>query len=88
MKSSWTGIGFSHHSVPSLSNTATRSATGTGSAPSAPQTCSTKPITASRAAPSCQLASGSGMSAPPLSVRDFSAPTEPTRPSRRLTPGG
>ena len=24
MKSSWIGIGFSHHSVPSLSNTATR----------------------------------------------------------------
>ena len=29
MKSSWIGIGFSHHSVPSLSNTATRSSTGT-----------------------------------------------------------
>ena len=28
MKSSWIGIGFSHHSVPSLSNAATRSATG------------------------------------------------------------
>ena len=30
MKSSWIGIGFSHHSVPSLSKTATRSSTGTG----------------------------------------------------------
>ena len=28
MKSSWTGIGFSVHSVPSLSNTAIRSAGG------------------------------------------------------------
>src|SRR5437899_578523 len=31
MKSAWIGIGFSHHSVPSLSNTATRSSTGTSS---------------------------------------------------------
>ena len=67
MKSSWIGIGFSHHSVPSLSNTATRSSTGTGSVPSAPRTRSTNAITASRAAPSCQLASGSGISAPPRS---------------------
>ncbi len=29
MKSSWMGIGFSHHSVPSLSKTATRSSGGT-----------------------------------------------------------
>jgi hypothetical protein len=28
MKSSWIGIGFSHHNVPSLSNTARRSAAG------------------------------------------------------------
>ena len=28
MKSAWIGSGFSHHSVPSLSNTATRSSTG------------------------------------------------------------
>ena len=34
MKSSWIGIGFSHHSVPSLSKTAMRSSTGTGSEPS------------------------------------------------------
>jgi hypothetical protein len=32
MKSSWIGIGFSHHSVPSLSNTATRSSVGTDAA--------------------------------------------------------
>src|SRR3954454_19643193 len=31
MKSNWIGMGFSHHSVPSLSNTATRSSTGTDS---------------------------------------------------------
>jgi hypothetical protein len=31
MKSSWIGIGFSHQRVPSLSNTATRSSTGTAS---------------------------------------------------------
>jgi len=29
MKPSSTGIGFSHHKVPSLSNTATRDSTGT-----------------------------------------------------------
>src|SRR5436305_1384711 len=29
MKSAWIGIGFSHHNVPSLSKTATRSAAGT-----------------------------------------------------------
>jgi hypothetical protein len=33
MKSSWIGIGFSHHSVPSLSNTATRSGGGTAPLP-------------------------------------------------------
>src|SRR4029078_6736773 len=31
MKSAWIGICFSHHSVPSLSKTATRSSTGTPS---------------------------------------------------------
>src|SRR5262249_27235926 len=34
MKPSWIGIGFSHHSVPSLSKVAMRSATGTRSGPS------------------------------------------------------
>jgi hypothetical protein len=29
MKSSWIGIGFSHHSVPSLSKVASRSSAGT-----------------------------------------------------------
>jgi hypothetical protein len=29
MKSAWIGIGFSHHKVPSLSKTATRSPAGT-----------------------------------------------------------
>jgi hypothetical protein len=29
MKSAWIGSGFSHHNVPSLSNTATRSSTDT-----------------------------------------------------------
>ena len=42
MKSAWIGIGFSHQSVPSLSKTATRSSTGTGSEPFAPVTLATK----------------------------------------------
>ena len=57
MKSSWIGIGCSHHSVPSLSNTATRSSTGTGAEPSRPQTRSTNSMIARRAGPSRQLAS-------------------------------
>src|SRR3954453_1340892 len=48
MKASWTGIGFSHHSVPSLSNTASRSSTGTASA----TVCSTKSTIVLRATPS------------------------------------
>ena len=55
MKSSWIGIGFSHHRVPSLSNTATRSSTGTASAPS--QVRATKSKIACFVAPSRQLAS-------------------------------
>src|SRR5215218_7349416 len=54
MKSSWIGIGFSHHSVPSLSKTATRSATGTGGAPPVPHTAETNARTASRAGPARQ----------------------------------
>src|SRR3954465_4366424 len=50
MKSIWIGIGFSHHSVPSLSNTATRSSTGTSS-----QTRATNSTIASRAGASRQL---------------------------------
>jgi hypothetical protein len=52
MKSAWIGIGFSHHNVPSLSNTATRSQPGTPAA-TVPSTNST---TTRRAAPSFQLA--------------------------------
>ena len=54
MKSSWIGIGFSHHNVPSLSNTATRSSTGTAADPSAPQTRATNATIACLAAPSRQ----------------------------------
>jgi hypothetical protein len=53
MKSARIGIGFSHHNVPSLSNTATRSPSGTP-AVTVPSTNST---TARRAAPPFQLAS-------------------------------
>jgi hypothetical protein len=53
MKSAWIGIGFSHHKVPSLSKTATRSSTGTSS----DTVRSTNSTTALLAAPSFQLAS-------------------------------
>src|SRR3954471_5839335 len=53
MKSAWIGIGFSHHRVPSLSNTATRSSTGTSSA----TVRSTKSTIAFLAGPSIQLSS-------------------------------
>ena len=55
MKSSWIGIGFSHHNVPSLSNTATRSSTGTATDPSSPHTRSTNATIASLVGPSFQL---------------------------------
>jgi hypothetical protein len=51
MKSAWIGSGFSHHSVPSLSNTATRSSCGTASA----TVRSTNATIAFRVAPSFQL---------------------------------
>ena len=51
MKSAWIGIGFSHHKVPSLSNTATRSSTGTPSE----TVRSTNSTTACFAAPAFQL---------------------------------
>ena len=57
MKSIWIGTGFSHHSVPSLSNTATRSSTGTGSDPSWPVVAETKSRIACLAGPSRQLVS-------------------------------
>src|SRR3954447_27000525 len=56
MKSIWIGTGFSHQSVPSLSNTATRSSTGTGSDPSVPVVAATNRRIASLAGPSRQLA--------------------------------
>src|SRR5512132_960239 len=59
MKSSWMGIGFSHHSVPSLSNTATRSSGGTVSIPPSVVTRWTKSKMACLLAPSRQLPSGS-----------------------------
>ena len=49
------GIGFSHHSGPSLSNTARRSSTGTGSDPPAPQTWATNSTIACLAGPSRQV---------------------------------
>ena len=51
MKSAWIGSGFSHHRVPSLSKTATRSSTGSSEAAR-----STNATIASLAAPSRQLA--------------------------------
>src|SRR5215212_11063104 len=57
MKSAWIGTGFSHQSVPSLSNTATRSSAGTGSDPSVPVVAATNRRIASLAGPSRQLAS-------------------------------
>ena len=50
MKSAWIGSGFSHHSVPSLSNTATRSSTGTSDTAR-----STNPTIACLTVPSFQL---------------------------------
>src|SRR3954451_21811331 len=57
MKSSWIGIGFSHHRVPSLSTTATRSSTGTLLEPCWPHVRSTNWMIACLAGPSFQLAS-------------------------------
>src|SRR4051812_20948985 len=54
MKSAWMGSGCSHHSVPSLSKTATRSATGTSS-----RVRATNSTMAWRAGPSDQEASAS-----------------------------
>ncbi len=53
MKSAWIGIGFSHHKVPSLSKTATRSPAGTP----ADSVRSVNSTTACLAVPSFQLAS-------------------------------
>ena len=56
MKSAWIGNGFSHHRVPSLSNVAMRSSTGTSET-----VRSTKSTIARFAAPSFQLASVSAI---------------------------
>ena len=56
MKPSSIGIGFSHHRVPSLSNTATRSAGGTNSGDPSVVTRPTKSRMAAAAGPSFQLA--------------------------------
>jgi hypothetical protein len=55
MKSSWIGIGFSHHNVPSLSTTATRSSTATAADPSSPHVRRTKSMIACFVGPSRQL---------------------------------
>jgi hypothetical protein len=55
-KSSSIGIGFSHHRVPSLSNTATRSSGGTNSGDPSVVTRSTNSRIAVAAGPSFQLA--------------------------------
>jgi len=54
MKPSSIGIGFSHHRVPSLSNTATRSAAGRNSGDPSAVTRATKSRMAATAAPSFQ----------------------------------
>src|SRR6516164_9782013 len=62
MKSAWTYSGFSHHSVPSLSNVAIRSEGGTKSGPPSVVTRSTKWRIAARVGVSFQLASWSATS--------------------------
>src|SRR6476620_1235302 len=62
MKSSWMYIGFSHHSVPSLSNTATRASGATYSGPSV-VTRPTKSTIADFVGPSFQVESSTMCSA-------------------------
>ena len=71
MKSSWMGIGFSHHRVPSLSNVAMRSDGGTKCGPSS-VTERTKSRIASLLVPFLQLPSTSSFTTARghLSVRD------------------
>ncbi len=64
MKSSWIGIGFSHHNVPSLSNTATRSSTGTA----CDTVRSTNSTSARLAAPSFQLANAQDTPYPTIRI--------------------
>src|SRR4051794_1565810 len=61
-KSAWMYVGRSHHSVPSLSKTATRSAGGTKSAPPSSVTRSTNPTIASRVGDSRHVPSVAAMS--------------------------
>src|SRR3954470_12232431 len=76
MKSIWIGIGFSHQSVPPLSNTATRSSAGTSSA------AATKSRTACFAGPSVQLASSA------MGAHATPAQTAGRRPKRVTTRQG
>src|SRR3954449_6454762 len=92
MKSIWIGIGCSHHSVPSLSNTATRSSTGTGAEPSSPVVAATKSKIACFAAPSRQLGSDPlpdvlAVMAPTLG-RDDGRAHHPKRTKRRRVGSG
>ena len=62
MKSSWIGIGFSHHRVPSLSKTAILSSGAISSGLPSVVARSTNCRTACFGGPSCQLGSGSQVS--------------------------
>ena len=73
MKSSWMGIGFSHHSVPWLSNTATRSSGGAKSGEPSVVTRSTNSTMACLLAPPRQLASES-LAVPAWEVATSPAP--------------
>ena len=81
MKSSWMGIGFSHHRVPSLSNTATRSAAGTNSGDPSVVTRSTNSTMACLLAPARQLGSGSPSADAPGRPSKVAAPD----PKRQIT---
>jgi hypothetical protein len=59
LKSSWIGIGFSHHRVPSLSNVATRCSSGIEPGPLAELAASTNCVIAWRVGVSFQDGSGS-----------------------------
>ena len=84
MKSSWIGIGFSHHSVPSLSNTATRSSTGTAADPSRPHVRSTNWMIACFAGPSRHIDNDASFIATPL-VR-FPSSSDRALPGATSTP--
>ena len=79
MKSSWIGIGFSHHRVPSLSNTATRSSTGTAAIRPRRTYAATKSTIACLVGPSRQLDSNPSVivHSPVACVRWLSDGTKP-----------